>query len=109
MNEELKTDPIARKAIAEFSARYGLSVAIVADQKTFRDHLENSVKEGNMASSTALELYCARLGLPEETVLELAESYAGFDVWAAAEKAIDAAIAADNVAAMLNCVDAEYC
>jgi hypothetical protein len=104
----MTSDPLAQKAIADFAARHGVSVEIVADLKTFRDYLESSGRAGSMTSSTALELYCARTGLAEETVLEVAESYAQFDVWVAAEKAIDSAITGDGVAAMLDFVDAEY-
>lgn len=103
-----ETDPLVMKAIADFAARNGVSVEIVADLKTFRDYLKSSVKDGNMVPSTVLELYCARVGLHEHTVLEVAEAYAGFDVWVAAEKAIDSAITGDGISAMLDFVDSEY-
>ena len=96
MNEE------ERQHAEWLAGTYSLPIEAMGTRATIRNCLEAEVKAGRMEPSRALHIWCEEFEESETTLMWIAEKYAGFDDYEAALEALDSALDADDLPAVLD-------
>jgi len=104
-NMNIQEEPLSKAGIEEVAINHGLEVEVVANRAALQAYLLTEVEAGNMPPSNAVALYCERLDLGDENVMDVAEEFTGFCQYEAALTEIDTVLDHDDLPEVFDYLD----